>query len=67
MRIYPDPFEQLLAEAVRECAEEMNNLQPQDLTFIPGVVYLGHVNDEPTIPLSHLLREFNRQPYSRDD
>ena len=40
MRIYNDPFERMLAQVVCDCAEEMNKLQPQDLTFIPDVVYL---------------------------
>jgi hypothetical protein len=41
-RQYDDPFEELLAEIVREIAEEMNKLQPQDLTFHDNVVYLDH-------------------------
>jgi hypothetical protein len=46
MRIYNDPFEQLLADVIQDCAEEMNKIQPQDLTFIPRVVYLKQTDKE---------------------
>ena len=47
MRIYHDPFEQLLDQVVCECAEKMDQIQLQDLTFIPRVVYLeGDENSE---------------------
>ena len=44
-----DPFENLLSDVVKEIAEEMKNLQPQDLTFISDEVYLEHDNETKTI------------------
>jgi len=38
--IINDPFEQLLSEIIQEIAEEMKNLQSQDLTFHPDMVQL---------------------------
>lgn len=46
MRIYFDPFERMLDDVVKKCAEKMNELQPQDLIFIPDVVYSIQTSEE---------------------
>lgn len=43
MRQYDDPFEELLAQVVKDWVKELNNQIP--LTFIPDVVYLDHDNE----------------------
>ena len=40
MRIYDDPFEELLAQVVKDWVKELNKQIP--LTFTPDVVYLEH-------------------------